>query len=107
RAPGRVLKYVARVYDRNGRFDETKAQPLWVVDELAPEVAAREAEAELLVGYGESRLAVENIEKQGGTVRVKGSGIPPEHTVWLAGRAVPVDREGRFVAEALLPPGLH
>src|SRR5690606_8032504 len=24
-----------------------------------------------------------------------------------AGRAVPVDREGRFVAEVLLPPGLH
>jgi hypothetical protein len=27
--------------------------------------------------------------------------------VWLAGHAVPVDREGRFIAEEILPDGMH
>jgi len=34
RAPGRELKYLLRVYDAEGRFDETRAQPLWVVDAI-------------------------------------------------------------------------
>ncbi|BAU48533.1 flagellar motor protein MotB [Sulfurifustis variabilis] len=106
-APGRELKYVLRVYDRDGRFDETGPQPLWVVDALVTDVRDHDPAQELLVGYGETRLAVENIEKTGGTVRVQGTGIPGEHSVWLAGRAVPVDPEGRFVAETMLPPGLH
>lgn len=106
-APGRELKYVLRVYDTGGRFDETKPQPIWVVDAVQMNVDERDAEKELLVGYGETRIAVENIEKKGGTIRVYGSDIPDEHSVWVAGRAVPVDEKGKFVAEAILPPGLH
>jgi hypothetical protein len=37
--------------------------------------------------------------------RCTGSRIPPEHTVWVAGRAVPVDAEGNFVVEEILPRG--
>jgi flagellar motor protein MotB len=105
--PNRELKYVLRVYDKNGRFDETKAQPIWIVDSLKTDLATHDPEKELLTGYGETRIAVENIPKQGGTIRVSGSGIPPEHSVWVAGRAVPVDKDGNFVAETILPPGLH
>src|SRR5258706_4282550 len=107
KAPNRELKYVLRVYDKDGRFDETKAQSIWIVDAVQTNLAEHDAAKELLVGYGETRIALENIEKRGGTIRVQGSGIPGEHLVWVAGRSVPVDREGQFVAETILPPGLH
>lgn len=106
-APNRELKYVLRVYDKNGRFDETKAQPIWIVDKLPADFKKRDANKELLTGYGETRMAAEHIPKQGGTIRVTGSGIPDEHSVWVAGRRVPVGKDGKFVAETILPPGLH
>jgi flagellar motor protein MotB len=108
RAPGRELKYLLRVYDAEGRFDETRAQPLWVVDAIDVEaLQSAEPERELLVGYGENRLAAQNIPLAGGAVHVTGKNIPQGHTVWLAGRPVPLGAEGKFVAEELLPAGLH
>jgi len=62
---------------------------------------------ELLSGYGESSLAIQNIQVNGGTVTVRGGGIPPQHTVWVAGHEVPVDGHGNFVAEEVLPTGAH
>jgi len=64
-------------------------------------------EGDLLAGYGESNLAVQNIRLGSGTVKVHGSHIPAQHTVWVAGRQVPVDASGNFVAEAILPAGMH
>ncbi len=106
-APVRKLQYVLRVYNNNGLFDETHSQPLWVVDETAPVAAGENPEKELLAGYGESRIALRNIPLHGGTIQAFGAGIPPGHSVWLAGRKVPVDDHGRFVAEEILPEGLH
>ena len=105
--PSRELKYVLRVYDKRGFFDETKAQPVRAIDTIPMDVQDRDVEKELLVGYGETRIATENIRKKGGTIRVQGSGIPGEHSVWVAGREVPVSEEGRFVTETMLPPGMH
>ncbi|MBU1425290.1 MAG: OmpA family protein [Gammaproteobacteria bacterium] len=107
RAPGRTLKYVLRVYDKEGHFDETAEQNLWLVDKVSDETLNADAEQELLVGYGENRMALENIPLNGGAVSVMGSKIPAGHKVWLAGRPVPVGRDGKFVAEQLLPSGLH
>src|SRR6267154_4161968 len=42
-----------------------------------------------------------------GTVKVRGSGIPAGHTVWVAGRQIPVDSQGNFAAEEILPAGTH
>jgi hypothetical protein len=36
---------------------------------------------------------------------VQGGGIPAGHTVWVAGRQVPVDPQGNFAAEEILPSG--
>ena len=107
KAPVLKLKYLLRVYDKQGLFDETLPQPLWVVDQLdaSPEVA--DPEQELLAGYGESRIALHNIPLNGGTVEVRGSGVPPEHGVWMAGYKVPVDAKGAFAAEEILPAGMH
>ncbi|MFO7606591.1 MAG: OmpA family protein, partial [Desulfurivibrionaceae bacterium] len=106
-APGRNLQYLVRVYDRSDRFDETVPQPLWLVDRTDPAPAGGDSGTELLAGYGENRLAARNIPLRGGTVRVSGTGIPRDHGVWLAGYTVPVDAEGSFVAEEILPEGLH
>jgi flagellar motor protein MotB len=108
-APARELKYVLRAYDARGNFDETEPQPLWQVyrDEAGETDPDSDPAAGLLAGYGESDLAVRNIQLGSGTVRVQGSRIPPGHSVWVAGRPVPVDEHGNFVAEEILPAGLH
>jgi hypothetical protein len=38
---------------------------------------------------------------------VNGSGLPPQKEVWVAGTPVPVDSQGEFVSEAILPEGTH
>ena len=62
---------------------------------------------ELLAAYGESDLMHHRIPLEGGAVTVHGSGIPPGHTVWVAGHQVPVDPQGNFVAQEILPNGAH
>ena len=103
----RKLQYLVRVYDDMGRYDETHPQPLWVVDHIDPSIARAQTSEELLAGYGESRIARQNIPIRGGTVAAQGTAIPEGHNVWMAGYAVPVDEEGRFVAEEILPEGTH
>ncbi|MDH3642063.1 MAG: OmpA family protein [Gammaproteobacteria bacterium] len=131
--PVRELKYVLRAYGEDGSFDETAAQPLWVVhdNEVAAEDArdAEQRDAEpngapadaeplidaadpllaqqLLTGYGENSLAMHNIRLSSGTVRVQGSDVPEGHSVYVAGQPVPVDQQGNFVTEAILPTGAH
>jgi len=118
--PERELKYVLRAYDVKGNFDETDPRPLWLRHESSPEAGATAGDSppagaaegsapptELLGAYGESDLARHQIPLKGGTVKVQGSGIPPEHTVWVAGRQVPVDPQGNFAAEEILPAGAH
>jgi len=102
--PARDLKFVLRSYDTEGRYDETSPQSLWLVyGKPAPE----EKHA-LLAGYGEDAPSARNIPLGShGAVRVHGRGIPPEHSVWLAGAEVPVDEQGSFVGEVILPSGAH
>jgi len=101
------LKYLLRVYDGKGFFDETSTQPLWVVGRIDPSVAEAKPGEKLLVVYGENRIAIRNISLHGGTVQAYGTGIPKGHGVWLAGHKVPVDGSGGFVAEEILPEGMH
>ena len=62
----------------------------------------------LLAGYGETGALHRSIPLSGaGAVQVHGSGVPPGHSVWLAGTPVPIDEHGNFVAEAVLPKGMH
>ncbi|HEY3176906.1 MAG TPA: OmpA family protein [Candidatus Polarisedimenticolia bacterium] len=110
--PSRELKYVLRVYDTKGHYDETEPRPLWLNREPSPEQAATSAaepgpSPTLLAAYGESALARQRIPIGGGTVKVQGGGIPADHTVWVAGHQVPVDPQGNFAAEEILPPGAH
>ncbi|MBW2688810.1 MAG: flagellar motor protein MotB, partial [Deltaproteobacteria bacterium] len=106
-AAGMNLKYLLRVYDSNGFYDETHPQTLWVVDQIDPVVVFANPQMELLAGYGESRIANRNIPLRGGTIQVHGKEVPDGHGVWLAGYTVPVDNKGSFVAEEILPEGVH
>ncbi len=113
RSPAHELAYVLRAYGADGNFDETLPQPLWLVyggkDDVEPGYGDDDAAGEesLLAAWGENGLARQNIGLSSGTVKVKGSGIPADHQVWVAGRPVPVDPKGNFVAEEILPQGTH
>jgi len=108
--PKRDLKYLLRAYDPKGNFDETDARPLRLYREASPgDVATSDGAStrELLAAYGENDLARQEIPLGSGTVKVRGSGIPAGHTVWVAGRQIPVDPQGNFAAEEILPTGTH
>ena len=107
--PTRELKYLLRAYDAKGSFDETDARPLWLYRETASQtaVAGDAAPRELLAAHGESDLTRQRIPIAGGTVKVHGGGVPAGFTVWVAGRQVPVDPQGNFVVEEILPSGMH
>jgi uncharacterized repeat protein (TIGR01451 family) len=106
-APLHKLKYLVRVYGEEGLFDETSTQPLWVVDRIDQSVAEVDPDEKLLAVYGESRIASRKIPLNGGTVQAHGTAIPEGHGVWVAGHEVPVDDTGGFVAEEILPEGMH
>jgi flagellar motor protein MotB len=111
RAPGDELAYVLRVYGADDNFDETQPQPLWVVynDTVPAEdpVDGEPEEPELLAAYGENTLGLHNIGLSSGTVNVRGNNVPEGHAVWVAGRPIPVDENGSFIAEEILPQGAH
>ncbi len=108
--PARELKYLLRAYDSKGNFDETDARPLRLYREPSPgNVAASDgpSASELVAAYGENDLKRQQIPLGSGTVKVQGGGIPAGHTVWVAGRQIPVDPQGNFAAEEILPSGAH
>jgi hypothetical protein len=114
RAPVFELAYVLRAYGKNGNFDETRPQPLWLVYDTVEEPANTETEdgefvpdPELLAAWGENGLSLHNIALSSGTVSVSGAGVPEDHEVYVAGRPVPVDERGSFVTEHILPEGAH
>jgi flagellar motor protein MotB len=112
-APMRELMYVLRAYDKVGNFDETSPQPLWFVlddgthTDLPPQEYPARAPNALLASYGATGLSVQNIRLGSGTIKVRGGSIPANHSVWVAGKPVPVDPQGNFLAEEILPSGLH
>jgi flagellar motor protein MotB len=106
----RELKYLLRAYDSKGNFDETDARSLRVYREPTPGNAAASdgpSARELLAAYGENDLKRQQIPLASGTVKVQGGGIPAGHTVWVAGHQIPVDAQGNFAAEEILPAGAH
>jgi flagellar motor protein MotB len=101
-AGGKVY-YRLRVYDREGRFDETDDLSLTVAERHLPEKAAPDPERELLRAYGRSNVAIANIPLRAGTVTASGASIRPDEKVRALGFPVPVDENGRFVFQQLVP----
>jgi len=98
--------YVLRVYDTDGRFDETEAKLLSLVDGEAPNPVATISGARL-IGYGIDRTSIKNIRVRGGSVSVYGEDVGPTGTASVLGQFVPVDENGKFLAQHILPFGEH
>jgi hypothetical protein len=94
----RALRVVLRVYDAEGRFDETAPQPLGLSDST---VASSQAPREGPLFENQRTLA--NIPVSGAEITVSGQTRDPGARVAFLGAAVPVDREGRFVAQQIVP----
>jgi uncharacterized repeat protein (TIGR01451 family)/fimbrial isopeptide formation D2 family protein len=105
---GAEVKFVLRVYDDQGRFDETRAKRIWVVKqaallakaENAPSIPADNA-------YGDSTLARRGIPVTGGSITVNTKGVPAGHRVYVMNKPVPIDRNGKLVSQQIIPNGLH
>ena len=52
-------------------------------------------------------MGLRNIPLASGSVTVRGKAIPPDHRVYVAGRQVPVADDGSFIAQEILPSGVH
>ena len=61
----------------------------------------------LLAGYGESRLAVQTSSSAAAPSRCAAAAFRPSTRCGWPGRPVPVDANGNFIAEEILPEGLH
>jgi hypothetical protein len=102
------LAYVLRVYDSEGRYDETLPRPLTAIDERPS--ARNEAlndGPKATPGTNEDNTALRNIPVQGGAVTIYGRGIQKDGEVYALGESVPVDPEGNFLIQRILPPGDH
>jgi hypothetical protein len=99
------MDYVLRVYDQQGRYDETRALP--IKHGAAKLVNGREENAAVAPGYGEDRTEVRNISVFGGAITVYGKNVPEGHDVRVMGEPVPIDNHNNFVVQRVLPPGAH
>jgi hypothetical protein len=99
------LEYVLRVYDAEGRFDETLPLPLKRQTRVVTERGSDQKS--VAPGYGEDRTAFRNIDVSGGVITVYGKNVPTDHDVTILGEPVPVDANGSFVVQRVLPAGQH
>lgn len=97
--------YVLRVYDGEGRFDET--EPLSLARTVRFNDGHEPKDAAVAPGLGEDRTARRNIPVHGGTITVYGRDVPPGYDVRIMGDTVPVDRDNAFVVQRILPAGDH
>ena len=99
------MVFLLRVYDTQGRFDETAPKPLRLLDKARPHTDLESAQRERLVGWGQDSRTLATIPASGGTVTVNGKALKPGQTVYSLGSQVPVDAKGDFAIRQILPSG--
>ncbi|MFA9229628.1 MAG: hypothetical protein ACEQSU_02605 [Microgenomates group bacterium] len=98
--------YVVRVYDAQGRYNETVALPLsrsgaaFATELTAPTTI-------IAAGEAEDRTAVSQIPISGGSITASGMSVGTGTTVQVMGETVVVDATGNFVIQRILPTGGH
>ncbi len=98
------LVYTLRVYDAQGRFDETAPVA------LRGGVAQGEREFSFEPRDARDRdqqLFIANIPVNGGKVSVSGKNVPPGYRATVLGVDVQVGAGGEFTSSHILPPGDH
>ncbi len=104
------LTYALRVYDSTGLYDETL--PLTLLPKTFRETSVSEEETvtpptATRPDLSEDRTALRNIPVYGGAVTVYGRDVDPKSKMYAFGEEVPVDADGNFVIQRILPPGDH
>jgi len=94
---GENLIAVHRVYDANGRYDETA--PLSLMRSDARGLTANDD--------GMDSTAKRNIRIGGGAVTVTAANVAQGATLYTMGETVTPDRNGKLVIQRILPPGDH
>jgi outer membrane protein OmpA-like peptidoglycan-associated protein len=102
-----AVQYLIRVYDTQGRFDETYPKLLKLLDAKRPLGDEDKPAREDLIGYGENHRGLHTIPVSGGAVTVNGEKLAPGSHVTVLGRSVPVDAHGKFAVRQILPAGNH
>lgn len=99
------ITYQLRVYDKDGKFDETRPKSLTITDArlLDPDNAYELGTS--LASYGVDNTLSRNINVSGGAVTVYGKNVPKAYKPSVGGRFVPVDEDGNFVTQTILPYG--
>ncbi|WP_246226235.1 porin family protein [Chelativorans xinjiangense] len=95
--------YVLRVYDEEGRFDETV--PLMIA--RTDSDLQRDSGDAVAPGLAEDRTAFRNIPIHGGAVTVYGRNVPEGYGIHVFNEPIPIDPKGAFVTQRILPPGDH
>jgi hypothetical protein len=114
---GEELEYVLRVYDADGRMDETNPKAMRLRDArskrppLDPSLWADAKYGGIardrLSLYGTTALARQTIPLHGSRVRVHGTDLDHVRELWIDGERVPLSDEGQFAHESILPLGEH
>lgn len=102
-----AVQYLLRVYDAEGRFDETTPKLLRLLDQPRPAGDEQTPAREDLIGYGDNHRGLKNIPVHGGAVTVNGDKLAPGTRVQVFGREMPVDAAGKFAVRQILPAGNH
>lgn len=90
--------YSYRVYDAQGRIDETRLKPIVVTDvDLNVQKSAADITGD------EAR--VRNISVYGGAVTVFGRNIPEGYDVRVFGKSIAADTSNQVLFQQILPPG--
>lgn len=97
-------QYVLRVYDAEGRYDETEPLVLTTNPAAAGRVGTLVFNA---IGTAEDRTARRNIPISGGSVTVYGRNVPQGHRVRVLSQDVPIDPDQSFVIQRIMPVGDH
>ena len=123
--PGDRLTYILRATAADGSVDETYPRSLLLVspadrqrilDQMHQNasgplraLSASDLESRALLDstFGNNALRQQNIIIRGSRVRVFGQNVPEGYGLTIDGQTVPVDQRGKFVAEYLLPTGMH
>ena len=98
---GQLLAMTYRVYDAQGRYDETAPQALTPDNDTAFAGDRLNGPVE----QGTSTLARQRIPIFGGAVTVSGSSVPRGASVNTLGETITPDQSGSFVLQRILPPG--
>ncbi len=99
--------YVLRVYDGHGRYDQTIPLGLRRTAKNFKRHATAPTEDAVAAGNLEDRTATRNIPVYGGAITVFGQDVPVGFRVKAIGERVPVDPNGKFLIQRILPPGEH